>query len=170
MLLLPSRIPGRGRGGHSSRMTNVPPRLKANAQSLRRNATDAERALWQALRQYRPGFTRQLVVGNHILDFACRSARLAVEVDGGQHSQSCGDTHRTEVLKVAGWRVLRFWNHDVLSNADGVVEVILTAVAERLPPGQEVRFHKGRVRASQEEVLASLAPTPTPPGNPGGEI
>jgi very-short-patch-repair endonuclease len=116
-------------------MTNVPPRLKANARSLRRNATDAERVLWYALRLYRPRFTRQLVVGGAIADFACRKARLVVELDGGQHDECARDERRTTALEAAGWRVIRFWNHDVLGNTDGVMEVILAAVASRLPEG-----------------------------------
>lgn len=114
-------------------MTIVPPDLKSSARALRSNATDVEQILWRELRRYRPRFTRQFVVGNAIVDFACRKARLAVELDGGQHCESRRDEWRTARLEAAGWKVLRFWNNDVLENPEGVLETILSAVAERLP-------------------------------------
>lgn len=110
-------------------MQRIPPEFTANARSLRLNATDAEKLLWSHLRQLRPRFTRQLVVGHYILDFACRSRRLAVELDGGQHVLNAeADAVRTAYLEAQGWHVLRFWNNDVLSNVDGVI----VAIVERL--------------------------------------
>ncbi|MCM8731706.1 endonuclease domain-containing protein [Hephaestia sp. GCM10023244] len=104
--------------------------LTANARRLRREATSAERCLWQALRHHRPRFTRQLVVGDRIVDIACRSARIAIELDGGHHAlQTEQDKARTTYLEARGWTVLRFWNNDVTDNLDGVVQVILAAVA-----------------------------------------
>lgn len=116
-------------------MTDVPPFLKERAREQRNEPTDAERRLWWALRRYRPRFTRQYVVRRSIADFVCRKARLVVEVDGGQHCENEGDAERTRLLEAAGWRVIRFWNHDVLENMDGVAETILGAVAARLPEG-----------------------------------
>jgi very-short-patch-repair endonuclease len=86
----------------------------------------------EALRCYRPRFTRQFVTAGSIADIACRKARLAIELDGGQHAESSRDSARTARLEQAGWKVLRFWNSDVLSNRDGVVEGIFSTVAERL--------------------------------------
>jgi very-short-patch-repair endonuclease len=71
------------------------------ARRLRANPTEAEYALWHALRQWRPRFTRQYLVGRTIPDFACRAARLLIEVDGGQHNDSKRDLGRTAVLKEA---------------------------------------------------------------------
>jgi very-short-patch-repair endonuclease len=100
--------------------------------------TDAERVLWRYLRsRQRHGikFRRQHPVGRYIADFACVDARLVVEIDGGQHSeQAAEDAHRTRVLQLRGYRVLRFWNNEVLDNLAGVVETIDAALMARLPP------------------------------------
>jgi very-short-patch-repair endonuclease len=103
------------------------------ARELRRNMTDAERALWRRLRRGTLGgkFRRQAPVGQYIVDFACLEARLVVEVDGGQHAESRGDDERDRWLASQGFRVLRFWNNDVLGNIRGVLEVIAEALQER---------------------------------------
>lgn len=67
----------------------------------------------------------QLPIGDFVVDFACRSARLAIELDGGQHSESSTDDARTAIIEAHGWRVIRFWNNDVLQNTDGVLIAIL---------------------------------------------
>jgi len=115
-------------------MPRIPPRLTANARHLRRGATDAERALWRLLGPYRPRFTRQHVVGAYILDFACREVRLGVELDGSQHLASSRDAARTAFLESLGWKVVRFWNSDVLENPDGVALCIIEEVKARLDP------------------------------------
>jgi len=113
-------------------MERTPPELRRNARALRSGATEAERVLWHALRDYRPRFTRQLVVGHFIVDIACRSAKVAIELDGGQHAErSEEDARRTQALAADGWQVLRFWNPDVLNTVEGVVAVILAAVSAR---------------------------------------
>jgi very-short-patch-repair endonuclease len=99
-----------------------------NARRLRRGATDAERRLWSALRDRRLEgyrFRRQFPIGPFIADFACTRHRVIVEADGGQHVDSESDQRRTAWLESEGWRVLRFWNNDVLANTNGVVETIL---------------------------------------------
>jgi very-short-patch-repair endonuclease len=115
--------------------------------------------LWLALRRWRPRFTRQYVVGRAIPDFVCRKARLVVEVDGGQHDESRRDAARTAALKERGWRVIRFWNHDVLGNTDGVSVTILDVVRARVPPSVEVfalaevqqpRVRKARTRPPED--------------------
>ena len=101
-------------------------RLTPVARRLRRKRTDAEEALWQRLRARQlegEKFVSQFQIGNYVADFACRGARLAVELDGGQHSPE-GDAARTEIIEKYGYRVIRFWNHDVLGNLDGVLEAI----------------------------------------------
>ncbi|NCP12368.1 MAG: endonuclease domain-containing protein [Sphingomonadales bacterium] len=102
------------------------------ARSLRRCMTDAERALWQALRNRQLDgrkFRRQATVGPYIADFACIAARLIVECDGGQHAMSATDARRTAWLEAQGWRVLRLWNDDILTNLEGVLAVIAAALA-----------------------------------------
>jgi len=89
--------------------------------------TDAERALWFELRDRRLGghkFRSQWSIWPHIADFCCLEAKLIVEVDGGQHGPE-KDVARTAALKKRGFRIIRFWNHDVLENMEGVLEVLL---------------------------------------------
>ena len=109
-----------------------------NARHLRKGATDAERKLWSALRdQQLDGFKfrRQVPIGDFIADFACLSARLIVEVDGGQHdAEREKDAARTDWLNSRDYRVIRFWNNDVLANLEGVVRTILTALHDHPPP------------------------------------
>ena len=107
-----------------------------HARSLRRNATNPERHLWQRLRARQLAgckFRRQVTVGPYIVDFLCLDARLVVEADGGQHSEDA-DTTRTAFLTSRGFRVIRFWNHDVLANIEGVLEAILIAIGEQEEP------------------------------------
>ena len=94
---------------------------------LRKTMTDAERKLWQQLRG-KPfdghKFRRQHPFGDFILDFVCLEAKLVIEVDGGQHNESAQDLVRDQVLKQAGFRVMRFWNNQVLTEIEAVVEAI----------------------------------------------
>ena len=101
-------------------------RLTPIARRLRADQTDAEERLWQALRGRRfegVKFVRQFQIDAYVADLACRSARLAIELDGGQHNPE-RDAARTEVIEKYGYRVLRYWNNEVLENADGVLEDI----------------------------------------------
>ena len=92
--------------------------------------TTAERLLWSRLRRRFQGlrFRRQVPVGPFVVDFACLSARLVVEVDGGQHLESASDAARDRWLAENGLRVLRFWNHEVLRHPDEVLERIAEEV------------------------------------------
>lgn len=104
------------------------------AKRLRRDATDAEDRLWQALRNRQLGglkFRRQASVGRFVADFVCAGKQLIVEVDGGQHSEEA-DAARTAKLEALGFRVIRFWNNDVSENLDGVLTRIL-AEADTMP-------------------------------------
>ena len=109
------------------------------ARDLRNNATDAERVLWNALSNRKVAgqrFNRQVCIGSFVCDFVARSARLIVEVDGGQHATDTLDATRTAWLESQGYRVLRFWNHDVLANVEGVaaeIEKALKALPQPLP-------------------------------------
>ncbi len=104
--------------------------LRRRARELRARMTDAERKLWFALRDRRfTGFKfrRQVPIGQFIVDFACFEARLVIEVDGGQHAESLRDRHRDHWFAANGFRVLCFWNNEVLPNPDGVVTVERTS-------------------------------------------
>jgi very-short-patch-repair endonuclease len=99
------------------------PRVKA----LRTHMTDAERTLWRALRsrglQFK--FRRQVPLGPYVIDFVCFETKTMVEVDGGQHALSMSDAARDRYFANQGYRVLRFWNNDVLRNLEGVLTSIL---------------------------------------------
>jgi very-short-patch-repair endonuclease len=117
----------------------VSTRLRSNARALRKNSTDAERLLWAALRGHRlngASFRRQVPTENYIADFVCHAAMLVIELDGGQHFSDQAerkDAARSSVIEAKGFQVLRFSNHDVMTNRDGVLETITAAVAERAP-------------------------------------
>ena len=99
--------------------------------------TDAERRLWSHLRASQlcgVKFTRQFPISNHVADFACRSLRIAIECDGSQHSDSATDEARTHLIEAHGYRVIRFWNNDILANIDGVQEMTLEQLRNPLPP------------------------------------
>lgn len=102
--------------------------LRSRARQLRKDPTDAERLLWQKLRFWQVDgfkFRRRQPLGNYIVDFVCLEKRFIVEVDGGQHAECMDyDRQRDAWLHDQGFVVLRFWNHDVLKNTDGVVERI----------------------------------------------
>ncbi|HEY2033541.1 MAG TPA: DUF559 domain-containing protein [Rhizomicrobium sp.] len=120
------------------------------ARALRRDATEAEKKLWQHLRQApfkQHHFRRQATIGPCFADFASHQLRIVIEIDGGQHSGSSADDQRTSFLHARGYRVLRFWNNDVLANTSGVLLAIDTAVNAAIPP----------------------TPDPSPPRAGGGE-
>ncbi len=98
------------------------------AKALRTNQTDAELKIWQALRAGRLmdyKFKRQVPIGDFIVDFVCFEQKLIIELDGGQHSDSEKDVIRDARLNAMGFRVLRFWNNEVMQNIEGVLAVIL---------------------------------------------
>jgi very-short-patch-repair endonuclease len=105
---------------------------KNKARALRNNPTDAERLLWQHLRLRQIGghkFRRQQPLGHYIVDFVCLEKRLVVEVDGGHHSeQVVYDRRRSAWLEAEGFRILRFWDHEVLKHIEAVKQVIGEAI------------------------------------------
>lgn len=116
-------------------------RTKPFARTLRKNMTPAELTLWGHIRRRQLGhrFRRQLPVGNCIIDFASLQTGLAIEIDGGQHyarSQRKKDLRRTSYLESLGFTVIRFNNHEVLSNIEGVVERI-GEMLDKLEKGPE---------------------------------
>ena len=103
---------------------------------MRREPTEAERALWQVLRARRLSewkFRRQVRIEPYIVDFVCFERRLIVEADGSQHAESVADERRDKFLTEQGFRVLRFWNNDILRNREGVLTAILAALETRHP-------------------------------------
>jgi crossover junction endodeoxyribonuclease RuvC len=114
------------------------PRERAEiARKLRINSTDVEQRLWQALREAKVfgKVRRQHPIGDYIVDFAIPSAKLAIELDGGQHIERAeADKRRTADIEQHGYRIIRFWNHEVLENLDGVLESIRAAVAAPTSP------------------------------------
>jgi very-short-patch-repair endonuclease len=103
----------------------------SQARRLRRQSTDAERKLWNRLRSRSINgfkFVRQEPIGPYVVDFVCREQRLVIEVDGGQHATDKRDAVRDGWLTQHRFRVLRFWNNDVLSNIEGVLETIANAL------------------------------------------
>ena len=128
--------------GPVSAKTCVPAALLARCRELRQNATDAERLLWHLLRnRHLAGakFRRQHPVGSYILDFYCAQVKLAIELDGGQHSEAAQqqrDRRRTRMLAAHGIRVLRFWNNEVLAETEAVLETIWNALTPTLSQGE----------------------------------
>jgi very-short-patch-repair endonuclease len=133
-------------------------RQREFAHQMRSQPTDAERLLWQRLRHdvklTGTHFRRQVPIGPFIVDFASRKAKLVIELDGGQHDwQQESDVARTRRIEASGYRILRFWNNDVIENLDGV----LSEIQRTLPPtpdpspqgGGELRQRKPR-RPRQE--------------------
>jgi very-short-patch-repair endonuclease len=105
------------------------------------------------LSRLRPKFTRQLPIGTYIVDFACREAKLVVELDGSQHAESKSDLRRDSFLQREGWTVLRIWNNELDGNAEGVFQAITTRAAECLGGGggpgarpQPLPSREGRIR------------------------
>ena len=124
---------------------------------LRFDVTDAERNLWQGLRYKQLGarFRRQYPTPPYVVDFACVEARLIVEADGSQHGLPGADVVRDSKLSQAGWRVLRFWDNDILQNRTGVLQMIAEALASPAP---------------SDRIAPKGAPTPTLPRRRGREF
>lgn len=112
--------------------------LQARARALRRENSDAESVLWRQLRSRRLmgyKFRRQVVIQSYIVDFVCLEAGLIIEADGGQHShQVAYDARRTARLEGMGYRIIRFWNHEILRELDSVLEQIRVALMEAPSP------------------------------------
>ena len=142
---------GVGGGGWMTQTPQCPADHRVpRARALRRDATEAEKRLWQHLRQppFKPHhFRRQATIGPYFADIASHQLKLVIELDGGQHSLSSSDEARTRYLEANGYRVLRFWNNELGENMSGVLATIDAAVNADRPP----------------------TPDPSPPQAGGGE-
>ena len=123
----------------------VPVGNRNNARKMRKAMTDAELKLWNEIRAHRLmglAFRRQMPIAGYIVDFACSSKKLIVELDGSQHAQaeaSASDAMRTVKLEALGWTILRFWSDDVIRDIDNVCQHI---VIEAGLAGAEVPAHE----------------------------
>lgn len=113
-------------------VNNTTPQMKHRARELRQNMTEAEVKLWSSMRAHQMEdfhFRRQHAIGNYVVDFCAPRHKLIVEVDGGKHlEQREYDDERTDFLESRGYKVLRFWNHEVLKDIDAVLLAIYLAV------------------------------------------
>jgi very-short-patch-repair endonuclease len=114
--------------------------MRSHARALRKDMTLAERIIWRELRAHRlngAGFRRQTPIGRYIVDFVSHAAMLVIEIDGGQHfedAHEARDATRDAYLRAKGFRVLRFNNHDVMTNREGVLTVIAAVLGEAVSP------------------------------------
>jgi very-short-patch-repair endonuclease len=139
-------------------MKLIPPDQKQRARNLRNNATPAERRLWCALRNNQLEgfkFSRQIAIGPFIADLVCRKQWLVIEIDGGQHGGQ-DDLDRQHFIEREGYRVLRFWNAQVLRDTDMVVGIIARAL-------------RGGETHPRPLPLAGGEQRPTPPVPGGGK-
>jgi len=134
---------------------------RERARSLRKNMTDAERLLWAKLRNRRFSgfkFRRQVPLGPFIADFACFERRLILELDGGQHTLQRGyDAARTRWLEEHGFRVVRFWNHELFEEGEAVEELIWQ------------RLHETPHADGESNQPRPLTPGPSPTRGEGGK-
>lgn len=147
------------------------------AKHLRGEMTDAERTLWRHLRSHRlqgEKFRRQEPIGKYIVDFVHYGARLVIEADGGQHLDSISDADRDVWLQSQGFKVLRFWNDDILRNTSAVLEAIAAEIGEMIPlspdpspargegtkhrPIRSFVLREGRMTEAQRRALDTLWP------------
>ena len=135
----PSLPPSRTREGSGVGARYRQGRPTAEVREARNNAIPHEEMLWRQLKGKRLAglkFSRQMPIAGYRVDFVCRAEKLVVELDGSQHADAVGyDDARTRALEKAGYRVIRFWNNDLTSNMDGVLETIAAAAlsGERAP-------------------------------------
>ena len=144
-----------------SSLSRLRERAGVRARELRKDATDAEALLWHRLRNRQLldlKFRRQRPVGNYIADFACIEIGLVIELDGGQHAEQLAyDVQREQDMKALGFRTLRFWNNEVLTETEAVMEQI-RQVAEALTP---TLSRKRERESSGAERGSRIALTPT---------
>jgi very-short-patch-repair endonuclease len=121
------------------------------AKQLRHQMTDSENRLWRHLRAHRldgEKFRRQQPIGAYVVDFVHFGARLIVEADGGQHNGALHDEHRDAWLQAQGFKVMRFWNNEIMNNLEGVLSSVMTEIAKApSPPAPLPRGERGAIPA-----------------------
>jgi very-short-patch-repair endonuclease len=132
------------------------------ARRLRQRQTDAERLRWLRLRDRRVGgwkFRRQMPIDRFIVDFCCPDAKVVIEIDGGQHGERAEqDANRTTVLEAMGYIVVRFWNHDVIQNPEGVLEEIMGTLNQLNPDPLTPTLSPSGRGSAPEQVVGGSAP------------
>jgi very-short-patch-repair endonuclease len=116
-------------------MRGAKPNTTIRARALRQYDNDSEAKLWSELRDRRLNgfkFVRQYPIGPYFADFACREKHLVVEIDGSQHAESANDEQRNRFMNESGWSVVRFWNTDVFSSIQSIIETIVAICEGRL--------------------------------------
>ena len=128
-----------------------PPQTILRARQMRRAATDAEIRMWRLLREYFPEarFRQQVPLRHFIADFASHRMKVVIEIDGGQHADE-KDARRTAIIEAEGYRVIRFWNNEVLENGDGCV----------IRLGQLMGLNHPHPAATRQKVAKSSHPSP----------
>ena len=152
----PSPFTGEG-GARRRKAVGGRGRALARAREMRRNPTEAEAVLWRLLRAKRLvgwKFRQQQRIDQYIVDFVCFDARLIVEADGSQHIDSAYDADRDAYLRAQGFRVLRYYNNDILARR----EAVLTSILDALESGE-----------TGIEPVPPLTPLPSPPPQGGRE-
>lgn len=150
----------------------LPPGAVTRARRLRREMTEAERVLWRGLREQFPDahFRHQVPLGRYYPDFASHRCRLVIEADGGPHGEALDhDAARTRFLNGEGYRVLRFWNNDILGNLDGVLTAIAAAMPSPLVGEGGAERRMGGARRSRARASGSH-PHPSPPHKGEGVV
>jgi very-short-patch-repair endonuclease len=137
--------------------------MRTHARTLRKDMTLAERTIWHAVRAHRfngVSFRRQAPIGPYIADFISHAAKLIIEIDGGQHfedAHEARDAIRDAYLRARGFRVLRFNNHDVMKNRDGVLTVIAAVLGEAVAPSLPSPASGGGREAAAVSVVGEAA-------------
>jgi very-short-patch-repair endonuclease len=140
---------------------------RATARRLRAKSTETEILLWKRLRTIETEgthFRRQVPIGPYVADFACMAARLVIELDGSQHNADANrarDESRTRWLESEGFRVIRFWNNDLTSNMDGVLETVYAALHGSRDAEMRPLRHKRWRRRHPTPVRFARRPSPS---------
>jgi very-short-patch-repair endonuclease len=134
--------------------------IRCNAKTLRKNMTDAEQKLWFSLRGKRfdgVKFKRQKPIGSYVVDFVAPNERLVIELDGGQHQEQMAyDQERTRYLERRGYRVLRFWNNECLTE----IETVLKCIRSTLSPTPLPQAGEGSTKPQHGDNALSRTPHP----------
>ena len=149
------------------RVSLTGPSRRARARQLRAAATTTEKLFWRRLRDFQTEgthFRRQVAIGPYIADFACMAARLVIEIDGSQHNaakQKAYDEQRTRWLQLEGYRVIRFWNIDLVQNMEGVLGTVYAALYGSRDAETQPLTHSRRKRLHPTPARNARRPSPS---------